>query len=498
MGRARTAMRRRAREIPETVSDADPEIDVRRSAARYLGEAAFVYFFFAVVVLAAIPMGANRDWAWGPIVVLLGVLAVWHALGLGIADGHVTRSSERFPLIALILCFLAVVAAGLVQISPRVPASWPADLYARAALVLGHPVEAIISLNADASRAILMKVAACGAIFVMARATCRDRRRARLFLLLFLASAVLVTSYGLVMHATNGSCYVFSYSRRADLAPPGRQHVCALSGTFVNSNSYAAYAGMGLITALGLTFGRVIARPDRRDDITTRADTATWFTGARIGYLAASFFLLGGLLLSASRAAFVVTVLSAILFGILLLRGRWPSRPALGWALLAAILIGALLALVAGSAFFYKMSVLADGDILGRFRIWQVAASALQQSPWLGWGLGSFPDVYSMLQPPDFQLANDKAHSTPLEWLVDFGIPAGICAIALVLVPLGVCLRGCWHRRTDRYLPIVAFAAAMVAVLHSAIDFSLQIPAIGFVASALLGMGWAQAFRRRE
>jgi hypothetical protein len=28
------------------------------------------------------------------------------------------------------------------------------------------------------------------------------------------------------------------------------------------------------------------------------------------------------------------------------------------------------------------------------------------------------------------------------------------------------------------------------------VDFSLQIPAIGFVTSAVLGMGWAQAFHR--
>src|SRR5947209_18110204 len=35
---------------------------------------------------------------------------------------------------------------------------------------------------------------------------CRDRRRARLFLVLFLATAALVTAYGLVMQATNGSC----------------------------------------------------------------------------------------------------------------------------------------------------------------------------------------------------------------------------------------------------------------------------------------------------
>ncbi len=483
------------------IADADPEIGahgIRRPVIRRLTEAAFIVLFFAVVLFAAIPMGANRDWAWSPIVVLLGVLAVWQALGFGIADGHVLRPAEWRPLTVVVLCFLIIVAIGIVQILPLVPPSWRSDLYSRAASVLGHPVTAIVSVNADASRAILMKIVACGAIFAMARAMCRDRRRARLLLVLFLASAVVVTAYGLVMQATNGSCYVFSYSKRSDLAPPGRQFLCALSGTFVNSNSYAAFAGMALVAALGLTFSRSPAGPDKSNNMTPRAAPATWLTGARAVYLASSLLLFGGLLLSESRAGFGATVLGALLLGVSLSRGRSPSRPALGWAFAAAIFVGAAFALIAGSAFFTKMSKLSDEDIVGRFRMWQIAISAIEQSPWLGWGLGSFPDVYSLLQPPDLQIPNDKAHSTPLEWIMELGIPGAMCAFATVLVPLGICLSGCWRRRTDRYLPAVAFAASMVPILHSVIDFSLQIPAIGFIVAALLGMGWAQSFRRYE
>ena len=250
MDRARSAMKSRLRIRSMDLAEAGTGA-VRQSGMRHLVEGVFVTLFFAVVVFAAIPMGANRDWAWSPIVVVFGALAVWHSLGLGLADGHVIRPAERRPLIVLVLCFSAVVAAGLVQISPLGPSSWGADLYASAASVLGHPVTAIVSLNADVSRAILMKIAACGAIFVMARAMCREPRRARLFLMLFIASAVVVTLYGLLMHATNGSCYVFNYSKRTDNAPPGRVFLCELSGTFVNSNSYAAYAGMASDRRLG-------------------------------------------------------------------------------------------------------------------------------------------------------------------------------------------------------------------------------------------------------
>jgi O-antigen ligase len=476
------------------VSNAEEKPDAHQpgAAARRTSEAIFVSLFFAVVLIAAVPLGANRDWAWSPIVMVLGGLAVCHALGLGIRESHVLRAAEWRLLMLLAVCFVAVIAPGIVQISPLVPPSWRSDLYARAASVLGHPVEGIISLNADATRASLLKVAACGVTFLMARATCRDRRRARLFLLLFLAIAVLVTSYGLVMQATNGSCYVFSYNKRLIGQQSGQELACSLSGTFVNSNSYAAYAGMALIVALGLTFSR---RPGQQEDI----ETATmWLTGSRAVYLAAVLMLFGGLLLSDSRAGFAATVIAAILLGILLLRGRWPSHPAMVGLVVGAIFIAAVVVLIAGSAFFHKMSTLSEDDLLGRFRIWEVSVSALSGSPWLGYGMGSFPDLYTMLQSPDLRVPNDKAHSTPLEWILDLGIPAALCAFATLLLPLAVCLRGCWRRRTDRYLPAVAFAAVMVPTVHSIVDFSLQIPAVGLMVSALLGVGWAHAFRRYE
>lgn len=120
-------------------------------------------------------------------------------------------------------------------------------------------------------------------------------------------------------------------------------------------------------------------------------------------------------------------------------------------------------------------------------------------SPWVGWGLGGFGDVFAILQPSDSLQPNDIAHSTPLETVVELGVIAAMPAFLIVLLPWSVCLRGALTRRPSRrYLPAAAFATAAVSILHSLVDFSLQIPAIGFVTAALLGMGWAQAFGRRD
>jgi VIT1/CCC1 family predicted Fe2+/Mn2+ transporter len=81
------------------------------------GLASVAALFLAVVMLAALPMGANRDWAWAPIAVCIGILSVFVAAGIGVGEGHRVRRSELWPLLWLSLCFLLTMAVGLLQIS---------------------------------------------------------------------------------------------------------------------------------------------------------------------------------------------------------------------------------------------------------------------------------------------------------------------------------------------------------------------------------------------
>jgi O-antigen ligase len=92
--------------------------------------------------------------------------------------------------------------------------------------------------------------------------------------------------------------------------------------------------------------------------------------------------------------------------------------------------------------------------------------------------------------------ANDKAHSTPIELFVETGWLGLVPGLLLVAVPWGICLLGAWRRRRQRYLMAAGVAVPGIAILHSSVDFSLQIPAIAFISAAFLGMGWAQTFHR--
>ena len=100
------------------------------------------------------------------------------------------------------------------------------------------------------------------------------------------------------------------------------------------------------------------------------------------------------------------------------------------------------------------------------------------------------------ISPTSIRQTNDKAHSTPIELYVETGVLGTVPGLLVVLIPWGVCLIGAWRRRRQRYLLVAAVAVPGIAILHSSVDFSLQIPAIAFISAAFLGMGWAQTFHR--
>ena len=74
----------------------------------------------------------------------------------------------------------------------------------------------------------------------------------------------------------------------------------------------------------------------------------------------------------------------------------------------------------------------------------------------------------------------------PIAALVDLG-----WAIIFAMLIHGVIVR-----KRGVIFPLAALTVALVAVLHSLVDFSLQIPGYSIVALALIGAGLAQSFRR--
>jgi hypothetical protein len=467
-----------------------------RSMARQLAGLAVFGLFFLFIIAAPIPMGGNRDWAWAPMVVVVGLLGLLCAAGVGGREGLKVSTEESTPLLLLGAAFLFFVAVVVLQMSSFAPESESASLYAKAGGLLHQALTPIPSLSVDASRDALLRCLACGLLFLIARVLFRDRQWAKWLLLVFVVSAAIVVTYAVFMHVTKGSCYVGSFLKKEGQYTPGER--CVMSGTFVGSNNFGCFAGMALVASLALLFdGRRSRRQDEELEFGEEPNPiAEWLTGWRVTMGGLSLYFAGGLLLSASRAGVAATVagIAALLY--LLRRGR--RRISFTKLAIIFVVISVAVLFLAGAAFLHKTAGLGNVGNLNRVVIWLASFNAFLQAPWLGWGLGTYNDIYAIHQPISIPLPNDKAHSTPLEFLVEMGIIGALPAFAACVLPWAICLLGGLRRQGERELPAAAFAIAAVAILHSMVDFSLQMPAIAFVVSAVLGLGWAQSFSHPE
>jgi hypothetical protein len=114
--------------------------------------------------------------------------------------------------------------------------------------------------------------------------------------------------------------------------------------------------------------------------------------------------------------------------------------------------------------------------------------------------LGTFAAAFPAYRASDISMRGlwDIAHSTPLELASEMGIPLALLVAAAWIAGLIILLRGASGRRRSANVPLSALAVSLIALLHSCIDFSLQIAGYSIVVFALLGLGLSQAIASRH
>jgi O-antigen ligase len=131
----------------------------------------------------------------------------------------------------------------------------------------------------------------------------------------------------------------------------------------------------------------------------------------------------------------------------------------------------------------------------GRLETYRSTLRIIADHPWFGTGQGTFAYAFPAYRSPNVSMWGvwDIAHNTLLEVASDMGIPIATLVVIAWMVVFTVLIRGALVRRRDLVIPVAALAVAILAVLHSLIDFTLQIPGYAIVAMALIGAGLAQS-----
>lgn len=113
-----------------------------------------------------------------------------------------------------------------------------------------------------------------------------------------------------------------------------------------------------------------------------------------------------------------------------------------------------------------------------------------RQRPLLGWGLGTFRDVYPQFRSFYSDLVVNEAHNDYLQFLAE----TGIFGFLMILWFLGIACRNAyrkihyWPANINGAVGLAALISMTGILVHSFVDFNLQIPANALMFYAISTM----------
>ncbi len=126
--------------------------------------------------------------------------------------------------------------------------------------------------------------------------------------------------------------------------------------------------------------------------------------------------------------------------------------------------------------------------------VYELVSRPLKQGHMQGLGYGTFSDSFRMYRDEQLNAQYDKAHNTYLENIFELGWPAALLLFASIGGLGLVCLNGLRNRGRDWVFPATGLAATVLVGVHSAFDFSLQMPAVAMTYACIMGVACAQSY----
>lgn len=251
-------------------------------------------------------------------------------------------------------------------------------------------------------------------------------------------------------------------------------------GPYVNHNHYAGLMEMLTPFALVILFSPRVQRPHKA------------IAGLAGAMMASTIFICGS---RGGMLAFAVQM--AVLSAVLISRRNSGKTAVLVGAFL--LLAFALLAWLGGPELVTRMTsipVELRTELSGgtRLSVDKDCVRMFLQRPLAGWGLGVFPEVYPQFRSFYTSFVIDKAHNDYLQLLTETGAAGFGIMIWLVVVAYRGAIKRIevWPIDVKADMALAAMLGISGIIIHSVVDFNLQIPAnaaLFFVLCAIAGIG---------
>lgn len=408
----------------------------------------FVYAgLLGLLLWLPVPLGSNRDWSVGLLVLLVGLLGLlwaWSRLGKDKPYSRALRTA--WPMVALLLAAQAWVAA-----------QW----------LLGT------TLDLGATFQYLMLGLAYALLFVLTLSVFHTRRRLTVLLAVLVISGTMQAFVGTFM-ALSGLEWGFLTSK--NLA----------TGTFVNRNHLAGYLELTLACGIGLLLALRDGQPFSFKAL------LELLMGPKARLRLGLIIMVIGLVMTRSRMGNAAFFISLVVIGGIFVLLNKENR------VRNAILLASFVAIdILVISQFFGLDKLKDrlsathievqmvgGELVAqtdevRGDAYIDALPVLEQHWFTGSGAGSFEAVFPQYAGRQLIGHFDHAHNDFIQFAIEYGIVGTLPLAAFVLLALWHALRALWQRESW-YRSGVGFAAAMgilALLIHSFTDFNLQIPA---------------------
>jgi O-antigen ligase len=235
-------------------------------------------------------------------------------------------------------------------------------------------------------------------------------------------------------------------------------------GPYVNHNHYAGLMEMLVPIPLVLSLTKLAS------------------SKSRAAAAAVAAVMVGTIFLSGSRGGMIAIVTELAILAILLIKQKRGLPIALGIGAFLVLVVG-LLTWIGGAELSNRIATVGSShsEITGDLRryINHDGLRMFVKRPVLGWGLGTFPVVYPRFRTFYTNFFVNEAHNDYLQLLVEMGL-LGFGTMIWFLVTLyarAIKKIGNWTAEVSGAVALACVLGLSGILVHSAVDFNLQIPA---------------------
>ena len=255
-------------------------------------------------------------------------------------------------------------------------------------------------------------------------------------------------------------------------------------GPYVNHNHYAGLMEMLVPIPLVLALTRLAS------------------TRARAAAAAAAALMVGTIFLSGSRGGMLAIVAELVILAVLLVKEKRNLRTAALVGVFLMTVVGFIL-WIGGDAVVKRWASVGEShseissDV--RLNIDRDAFRMFRKKPVLGWGLGTFPVVYPQFRTFYTNSFVNEAHNDYLQLLAETGLLGfgTMLWFLLTLYSRAIKKIGNWVGDLSGATALACVLGLSGILVHSALDFNLQIPANAALFYVLCTIAAAEPFAKR-